>query len=153
MNQISFYCLSTLNTKLYWKFCQVNKCCLWLFYQWTSTDVWISNNIRKRRWWVQPGLCKSELQAYKTLYNRNVKMRIQKYSESTQECLREKVKCCQHCIRKLNTHMRNVFLCLKLEITLISLVAGDFFVKLEALLYVQEHPFQMSARCLKRLYM
>jgi len=49
--------------------------------------------------------------------------------------------------------MRNVFLCFKLDITHIPLVAGDFFVKLEALLHVQEHRFQISAKCLKRLYM
>jgi hypothetical protein len=41
----------------------------------------------------------------------------------------------------------------KLENTRISLVAGDFFVKLEALLHVQEHSFQIPAKYSKKLYM
>ena len=58
----------------------------------------------------------------------------------------------EHCITKLNTHMRNVFLCSKLENTRISLVAGDFFVKLEALIHVQEHRFQIPAKYPKKLH-
>jgi hypothetical protein len=45
----------------------------------------------------------------------------------------------EHCIRKLNTHMRNVFLCLKIEVTHIFFIAYDYVyvVKLVALQHVK----------------
>jgi hypothetical protein len=56
--------------------------------------------MNKCRLCVQPGVRKSTQQAYTALY-RNRKMKIQTYSENTQQCLEKRFKCWQQ-IRTLH---------------------------------------------------